>query len=44
MVLKPTTDDAWTLVILAATLAAAAILGALSLRKIPEAAAAADSR
>jgi uncharacterized membrane protein len=44
MVLKPTSDDTWTLVVLAAILVAAAIVGALSLRKIPEAAAVADSR
>ena len=42
MVLKPTEDDMWTLVVLAAILVAAAIVGALSLRKLPEAAAAAD--
>ena len=44
MVLKPTTDDVWTLVILAAILVAAAILGWLSLRRISGPAAAADSR
>jgi uncharacterized membrane protein len=43
MVLKPTTDDLWTLVILAAILVAAAILGWLSLRNAPEAAATVDS-
>jgi uncharacterized membrane protein len=44
MVLKPTTDDVWTLVVLAAILVAAAILGALSLRSLPEPDSAADSR
>jgi uncharacterized membrane protein len=44
MVLKPTSDDPWTLVVLAAILVAAAVVGALSLRKLPEAAAVADSR
>ena len=44
MVLKPTSDDPWTLVVLAAILVAAAVVGALSLRKFPEAAVAADSR
>jgi uncharacterized membrane protein len=44
MVLKPTTDDPWTLVALAAILVAAAVLGVLSLRRVPEAAMAADSR
>jgi uncharacterized membrane protein len=44
MVLKPTTNDPWTLVVLAAILVAAAILGALSLRRLPEAPAAVDSR
>jgi uncharacterized membrane protein len=44
MVLKPTIDDVWTLVVLAVILVAASVLGALSLRKIPEAGAAADSR
>jgi uncharacterized membrane protein len=43
MVLKPTSDDPWTLLVLAAILVAAAVVGALSLRKLPEAAAA-DSR
>jgi uncharacterized membrane protein len=44
MVLKPTSDDPWTLVVLGAILVAAALVGALSLRKLPEAAVAADSR
>jgi hypothetical protein len=44
MVLKPTSDDPWTLVVLAAILVAAAVVGALSLRKFPEAPVAADSR
>lgn len=44
MVLKPTTDDVWTLLILAAILVAAAVLGWLSLRRPPETSAAADSR
>ena len=44
MVLKPTSDDPWTLVVLAAILVAAAVAGALSLRKVPEAAAAAEPR
>jgi uncharacterized membrane protein len=44
MVLKPTSDDPWTLVLLAAILLAAAGVGALSLRKLPEASAVADSR
>ncbi len=44
MVLKPTSDDPWTLVVLAAILVAAAVVGALSLRKLPEAPAVADSR
>jgi uncharacterized membrane protein len=44
MVLKPTSDDPWTLVVLAAILVAAAVVGALSLRKLPEAAAVTDSR
>ena len=44
MVLKPTSDDPWTLVVLAAILVAAAVVGALSLRKLPEAAGLADSR
>jgi uncharacterized membrane protein len=44
MVLKPTSDDPWTVVVLAAILAAAAVLGALSLRKLPEAAAVTESR
>jgi len=43
MVLKPTTDDVWTLVVLAAILVAAAILGWLSLRNIPEAPVTVDS-
>ena len=33
MVLKPTSDDAWTLVVLAAILVAAAAVGVWSLRK-----------
>ena len=44
MVLKPTSSDPWTLVVLAAMLAAAAVIGALSLRNLPDAAAFADSR
>jgi uncharacterized membrane protein len=44
MVLKPTSDDPWTLVVLAAILVGAAVVGALSLRRLPEAAVAADSR
>ncbi len=44
MVLKPTSDDPWTLVVLAAILLAAAVVGALSLRKLPEAAAVPDAR
>lgn len=44
MVLKPTNDDTWTLVVLAAILVAAAVAGALSLRKLPEAAGVADPR
>jgi uncharacterized membrane protein len=44
MVLKPTSDDPWTLVVLAAILVAAAVVGALSLRRLPEALLAADSR
>jgi uncharacterized membrane protein len=44
MVLKPTTDDVRTLVVLSAILVAAAILGWLSLRKVSEAAPAVDSR
>jgi uncharacterized membrane protein len=44
MVLKPTSDDPWTLVVLAAILVAAAVVGALSLRKLPETAAVTDSR
>ncbi len=35
MVLKPTTDDPWTLVVLAAILVVAAAVGALSLRRLP---------
>jgi hypothetical protein len=35
MVLKPTADDRWTLVVLAAILAVAAAVGALSLRRLP---------
>jgi uncharacterized membrane protein len=35
MVLKPTTDDPWTLAVLAAILAAAAAAGALTLRRPP---------
>jgi uncharacterized membrane protein len=44
MVLKPTSDDVWTLVILAAILVAAAVIGALWMRKLPEAAAVTGSR
>jgi uncharacterized membrane protein len=44
MVLKPTSDDPWILVVLAAILVAAAVVGALSLRKPPEAVAVTDSR
>jgi uncharacterized membrane protein len=44
MVLKPTSDDPWILVVLAAILVAAAVVGALSLRKLPEPAAVAGSR
>ena len=44
MVLKPTSDDPWTLVVLTAILVAAAVVGALSLRKLPEAAGVADTR
>jgi uncharacterized membrane protein len=44
MVLKPASDDPWTLVVLAAILVAAAVVGALSLRKFAEAPVAADSR
>jgi hypothetical protein len=44
MLLKPTSDDPWTLVVLAAILVVAAVVGALSLRRFPEAAVAADSR
>jgi hypothetical protein len=33
MVLKPTSDDPWTLVVLAAILVAAALVGAASLRR-----------
>jgi uncharacterized membrane protein len=44
MVLKPTSDDPWTLVVLAAILVGAAVVGAVSLRKLPEAAAAGDPR
>jgi uncharacterized membrane protein len=44
MEMKPTSDDPWTLVVLAAILVAAAAVGALSLRKPAEAAAVADSR
>jgi uncharacterized membrane protein len=44
MVLKPTSDDPWTLVVLGAILVAAAVAGALSLRRVPETAVAADSR
>ena len=36
MVLKPTSDEPWTLVVLAAILAAAAVVGALSLRALPK--------
>jgi uncharacterized membrane protein len=43
MVLKPTGDDPWTLVVLAAILVVAGVVGALSLRKFPEAAVTADS-
>jgi hypothetical protein len=43
MVLKPTSDEPGTVVILAAILAAAAVVGALSLRKLPQAAAPADA-
>jgi uncharacterized membrane protein len=43
MVLKPTSDDPWTFVVLAAILVGAAVVGALSLRRLPEAAVAADS-
>jgi len=35
MVLKPTTEDPWTLVVLAAILVVAAVMGALSLRRLP---------
>jgi hypothetical protein len=35
MVLKPTSDDPWTLVVLAAILVVAAAAGALSLRRAP---------
>jgi hypothetical protein len=35
MVLKPTADDRWTLVVLAAILAVAAAVGAVSLRRLP---------
>jgi len=44
MVLKPTSDDPWTLLVLAAILLAAAVVGALSLRRLPEASAVADSQ
>ena len=44
MMLKPTSDDPWTLLVLGAILVAAAVVGTLSLRKVPGAAAAADSR
>ena len=44
MVLKPTNDDPWTLVLLAAILLGAAVVGALSLRRLPEAPAVAESR
>jgi uncharacterized membrane protein len=45
MVLKPTTDDPWTLVVLAAILVAAAAIGAWTMRKpLREAAPVADSR
>jgi uncharacterized membrane protein len=44
MILKPTSDDPWTLLVLAAILVAAAVIGALSLRKASEAAVAAGSR
>ena len=43
MVLKPTSDDPWTLIVLAAILLAAAALGVLSLRKLPAPPAAAES-
>jgi uncharacterized membrane protein len=35
MVLKPTTEDPWTLVVLGAIFAVAAVAGALSLRRLP---------
>jgi hypothetical protein len=35
MVLKPTSDDPWTVVVLAAILVAAALVGAASLRRPP---------
>ena len=45
MVLKPTSDDPWTLVVLAAILVAAAAVGAWTMRKpLREAAPVADSR
>ena len=44
MVLKPTSDDPWTILVLAAILVAAAVVGALSLRRFPEAAVTADPR
>jgi uncharacterized membrane protein len=44
MVLKPTSGDPWTVVVLAAILLSAAVIGALSLRNLPEAAAVTDSR
>jgi hypothetical protein len=44
MEMKPTSDDPWTLVVLAAILVAAAVAGALSLRRPPEPAAVADPR
>ena len=44
MVLKPTSDDPWELVVLAAILVAAAVVGAWTMRKPPrEAAPAAES-
>ena len=44
MVLKPTSDDPWTVVVLAVILAAAAVVSALSLQRLPEASAASESR
>ena len=45
MVLKPTSDDPWTLVVLAAILLAAAAIGAWTVRKAPrDAAPVAESR